>query len=99
MRPRIGALLIFDEVITGFRIAWGGAQERFGIKADLTILGEITLSWSMLDGEAGYSHVGPVYASTCGGLGNTTSSASRCMARASLNSLTLTFDFTNSTTL
>ncbi len=36
-----GALLVFDEVITGFRVARGGAQERFGIKADLTILGKI----------------------------------------------------------
>jgi len=34
-------LLIFDEVITGFRLALGGAQERFGIKADLTCLGKI----------------------------------------------------------
>jgi glutamate-1-semialdehyde 2,1-aminomutase len=36
-----GALLVFDEVITGFRIARGGAQERFGVRADLTILGKI----------------------------------------------------------
>jgi glutamate-1-semialdehyde 2,1-aminomutase len=36
-----GALLVFDEVITGFRIARGGAQERFGIEPDLTILGKI----------------------------------------------------------
>ena len=36
-----GALLIFDEVITGFRVARGGAQERFGVRADLTILGKI----------------------------------------------------------
>jgi glutamate-1-semialdehyde 2,1-aminomutase len=36
-----GVLLIFDEVITGFRIALGGAQERFGIKADMTCLGKI----------------------------------------------------------
>ena len=36
-----GALLIFDEVITGFRLAWGGAQERYGIAADLTTLGKI----------------------------------------------------------
>jgi glutamate-1-semialdehyde 2,1-aminomutase len=36
-----GALLIFDEVITGFRIARGGAQERFGVNADLTVLGKI----------------------------------------------------------
>ena len=36
-----GALLVFDEVITGFRIARGGAQERFGVRADLTVLGKI----------------------------------------------------------
>lgn len=36
-----GVLLIFDEVITGFRAAYGGAQEYFGIKADLTCLGKI----------------------------------------------------------
>ncbi|MBI2218498.1 MAG: glutamate-1-semialdehyde 2,1-aminomutase [Candidatus Rokubacteria bacterium] len=38
---RHGALLIFDEVITGFRVAYGGAQERFGVRADLTCLGKI----------------------------------------------------------
>ncbi len=38
---RTGALLILDEVITGFRIAYGGAQERFGVRADLTCLGKI----------------------------------------------------------
>ena len=36
-----GILLIFDEVITGFRIAYGGAQEYYGIKPDLTCLGKI----------------------------------------------------------
>jgi glutamate-1-semialdehyde 2,1-aminomutase len=36
-----GALLVFDEVITGFRIARGGAQERLGVRADLTVLGKI----------------------------------------------------------
>jgi glutamate-1-semialdehyde 2,1-aminomutase len=35
-----GALLIFDEVITGFRVAWGGAQARYGIRPDLTCLGK-----------------------------------------------------------
>ena len=35
------SVLIFDEVITGFRIAYGGAQQRYGIKADLTCLGKI----------------------------------------------------------
>jgi glutamate-1-semialdehyde 2,1-aminomutase len=36
-----GALLVFDEVITGFRLGPGGAQERFGIEADLVLLGKI----------------------------------------------------------
>jgi len=36
-----GALLIFDEVMTGFRVAPGGAQERLGVKPDLTTLGKI----------------------------------------------------------
>jgi glutamate-1-semialdehyde 2,1-aminomutase len=36
-----GALLILDEVMTGFRVAPGGAQERFGVKPDLTTLGKV----------------------------------------------------------
>ena len=36
-----GALLIFDEVISGFRVARGGAQEREGVTPDLTVLGKI----------------------------------------------------------
>jgi glutamate-1-semialdehyde 2,1-aminomutase len=35
------AVLIFDEVITGFRVAYGGAQELYGVKADITCLGKI----------------------------------------------------------
>lgn len=38
---RYGALLIFDEVITGFRLSFGGAQEYFGIRPDLTTYGKI----------------------------------------------------------
>jgi len=38
---RYGALLIFDEVMTGFRLALGGAQQRFAIRPDLTTLGKI----------------------------------------------------------
>jgi glutamate-1-semialdehyde 2,1-aminomutase len=38
---RQGTLLIFDEVMTGFRLAYGGAQERFGIRPDLTTLGKV----------------------------------------------------------
>jgi glutamate-1-semialdehyde 2,1-aminomutase len=36
-----GAVLIFDEVMTGFRVALGGAQERYGVRPDLTTLGKI----------------------------------------------------------
>src|SRR2546422_5940975 len=38
---RNGALLIFDEVISGFRLAYGGAQTVFGIEPDITTLGKI----------------------------------------------------------
>jgi len=38
---RIDSLLVFDEVITGFRLGWSGAQGRFGIRPDLTCLGKI----------------------------------------------------------
>ena len=38
---KFGALLIFDEVMTGFRVARGGAQELYGIKPDLTALGKV----------------------------------------------------------
>lgn len=65
---RHGALLIFDEVMTGFRVAMGGAQERFGISPDLTTMGKI-LGGGMPVGAYGgradvmdsISPVGPVY--------------------------------------
>jgi glutamate-1-semialdehyde 2,1-aminomutase len=38
---RVGALLIFDEVITGFRVARGGAQELLGVRPDLTTMGKV----------------------------------------------------------
>lgn len=65
---RYGALLIFDEVMTGFRVAWGGAQALFGIKPDLTTLGKI-IGGGMPVGAYGgradvmncVSPVGPVY--------------------------------------
>ncbi len=38
---RHGALLLFDEVMTGFRVATGGAQQRFGVSPDLTTLGKV----------------------------------------------------------
>jgi glutamate-1-semialdehyde 2,1-aminomutase len=41
LTKRSGAVLIFDEVMTGFRVAPGGAQQRYGIQADVTTLGKI----------------------------------------------------------
>ncbi len=38
---RLGIVLIFDEVVTGFRLAWGGAQEHYGVVPDLCTLGKI----------------------------------------------------------
>jgi len=62
------SLLIFDEVITGFRIAFGGAQELFGVKADITCLGKIIgggLPAAALGGRADImdmlAPLGPVY--------------------------------------
>jgi glutamate-1-semialdehyde 2,1-aminomutase len=41
LTAKYGALLIFDEVMTGFRIARGGAQERYGVRPDLACLGKV----------------------------------------------------------
>lgn len=41
LTSKYGSLLIFDEVITGFRLAFGGAQQRFGITPDMTTVGKI----------------------------------------------------------
>jgi glutamate-1-semialdehyde 2,1-aminomutase len=65
---RHGALLVFDEVITGFRVARGGAQERYGIRPDLTVLGKIAGGGLPLAAFGGRAEVmdelapeGPVY--------------------------------------
>ncbi len=65
---RIGALLVIDEVITGFRVAVGGAQERFAIKPDLSIFGKVVgggLPLAALGGSAAImdelAPLGPVY--------------------------------------
>ena len=62
------SILIFDEVMTGFRLAYGGAQERFGIRADMTTLGKILgggLPLGAYGGKDGImdqvAPVGPVY--------------------------------------
>ncbi|MGO8672560.1 MAG: glutamate-1-semialdehyde 2,1-aminomutase [Capsulimonadaceae bacterium] len=63
-----GTLLLFDEVITGFRLSYGGAQERFGILPDLTSMGKIIGGGLPLAAYGGRSDimdcvapVGPVY--------------------------------------
>lgn len=63
-----GALLIFDEVMTGFRVARGGAQERLGVRADLVTLGKIVGGGLPVAAYAGpatlmqhVAPVGPVY--------------------------------------
>ena len=63
-----GALLVFDEVITGFRVAVGGAQERFGITPDLSIFGKVVgggLPLAAIGGSAAVmdhlAPLGPVY--------------------------------------
>ena len=68
LTARYGALLIFDEVMTGFRLALGGAQQRFGITPDLTTLGKIIgggLPMAAYGGRADVmkkvAPVGPVY--------------------------------------
>jgi glutamate-1-semialdehyde 2,1-aminomutase len=65
---RHGALLVFDEVITGFRIARGGAQERFGVRADLTTMGKVVGGGLPLGAYGGRADIldkvsptGPVY--------------------------------------
>jgi glutamate-1-semialdehyde 2,1-aminomutase len=65
---RHGALLIFDEVMTGFRLALGGAQQRFGIQPDLTTMGKIIgggLPLAAYGGRADIMNkiapVGPIY--------------------------------------
>jgi glutamate-1-semialdehyde 2,1-aminomutase len=41
LSDQYGTLLVFDEVMTGFRVAYGGAQEYYGVTPDLTTLGKI----------------------------------------------------------
>jgi glutamate-1-semialdehyde 2,1-aminomutase len=64
----VGALLVFDEVVTGFRLGPGGAQERFGVSADLVMLGKIIGGGLPVGAVAGRAEVmdllapvGPVY--------------------------------------
>jgi glutamate-1-semialdehyde 2,1-aminomutase len=86
LTQRCGALLIFDEVMTGFRLAPGGAQQLFGIRPDLTCLGKIIgggLPAAAYGGRADVmdhiAPVGPVYqAGTLSG--NPLAMAAGCVA-------------------
>lgn len=65
-----GALLIFDEVVTGFRLGMGGAQGYFNIKPDLTIFGKcITGGYPMAGGVGGRRDVIMTFAAGIGGTG------------------------------
>jgi glutamate-1-semialdehyde 2,1-aminomutase len=68
LTAREGAVLIFDEVMTGFRVAFGGAQELYGVKPDMTTLGKIVgggLPCGVFGGRAEIMNMlaplGPVY--------------------------------------
>jgi len=65
-----GALLIFDEVVTGFRLGLGGAQGYFGVKPDLTIFGKcVTGGYPMAGGVGGRRDVLMRFAAGIGGTG------------------------------
>ncbi len=65
-----GALLIFDEVVTGFRLGLGGAQGYFGVKPDLTVFGKcITGGYPMAGGVGGRADVILSFAAGIGGTG------------------------------
>ena len=65
-----GALLIFDEVVTGFRVGLGGAQGYFGVKPDLTVFGKcITGGYPMAGGVGGRADVIMRFAAGIGGTG------------------------------
>ena len=65
-----GALLIFDEVVTGFRLGMGGAQGYFGVKPDITIFGKcITGGYPMAGGVGGRAEIIQSFAAGIGGSG------------------------------
>jgi len=65
-----GILLIFDEVVTGFRLGMGGAQGYFGVKPDLTVFGKcITGGYPMAGGVGGRADVVSCFAAGIGGTG------------------------------
>jgi glutamate-1-semialdehyde aminotransferase len=65
-----GALLIFDEVVTGFRVGMGGAQGYFGVKPDLTVFGKcISGGYPMAGGVGGRADVVSTFAAGIGGTG------------------------------
>lgn len=86
---RHGAILIFDEVMTGFRVARGGAQERYGVTPDLTCLGKVVAGGTPAAAYGGRSDLmrriapdGPVYqAGTLAGNPLATAAGVACLQR------------------
>lgn len=84
-----GAILIFDEVMTGFRVARGGAQERYGVTADLTCLGKVVAGGTPAAAYGGRDDLmrriapdGPVYqAGTLAGNPLATAAGLACLQR------------------
>ncbi|MEX0756983.1 MAG: aminotransferase class III-fold pyridoxal phosphate-dependent enzyme, partial [Acidimicrobiia bacterium] len=84
-----GALLIFDEVMTGFRVARGGAQERYGVTPDLTCLGKVVAGGTPAAAYGGRTDLmrtvapdGPVYqAGTLAGNPLATAAGIACLRR------------------
>ena len=84
-----GALLIFDEVMTGFRVAPGGAQERYGVSPDLTCLGKVVAGGTPAAAYGGRADLmrrvapdGPVYqAGTLAGNPLATAAGIACLRR------------------
>ena len=50
LTTRLGIVLVFDEIVTGFRLAWGGAQERYGVVPDLACYGKVMAAASSVRG-------------------------------------------------
>jgi glutamate-1-semialdehyde 2,1-aminomutase len=53
LTKELGILLVFDEVLTGFRVAWGGAQERYGVRPDISCIAKVAGGGYQLGGFGG----------------------------------------------
>ncbi len=85
---RLGVVLVFDELLTGFRVAVGGAQERYGIRPDLSIWGKALAGGQILSAVAGRADLMAESAGSAGFVGTFNGHQwSLAAARASLTAL------------